>query len=112
MPKPTIDDVREELGSPSQEDISDATLARLLDEEGTLYGAAYRAALILARKYAFRPDFKRGNYSESTSQISESWSKLAEELKQKAVMSGAMPIMSRQVKKRQPDFWKGMFDYQ
>lgn len=102
--------VREELGSPSQEDISDTTLTRLISEEKTLYGAAYRAALILARKYAFQPDYARGNYRESSSQISKAWQKLADDLKVKATLAGSAPTIGGIGRRSKPDFWRGMFD--
>src|SRR5690606_11183059 len=82
----TVEHVREELGSPSHEDISDETLARLIEEEKTLYGAASRAAHILARKYAMQCDYARGNVRESLSQISKAWRELALELEKKAAL--------------------------
>lgn len=110
----TVEHVREELGSPSHEDISDATLARLIEEEKTLYGAASRAAYILARKYAMQCDYARGNVRESLSQISKAWRELAAELENKAaVYSGSAAIRSYAPglnKPYKPDFWRGMFD--
>lgn len=104
-------DIREELGSPSQDDISDETLQRLIDEEKTLYGAAYRAALIIARKYAFQTDYRRGNVQESLSQVSQAWHKLADELKVKAALYGGTGAFAGGTQKPvKPDFWKGMWD--
>lgn len=107
----TPQQVREELGSPSTEDISDETLARLIEDEKTLFGAAYRAALIIARKYAFKADLAVGDYRESFSQIAERWQKLAEELCCKAAVHGGAPPYVGGIDYKKPDFWRGMFDY-
>jgi len=110
----TVEHVREELGSPSHEDISDETLARLIEEEKTLYGAASRAAHILARKYAMQCDYARGNVRESLSQISKAWRELALELEKKAALyngtASLRAYMSGIDKPYKPDFWRGMFD--
>ena len=117
----TPDIVREELGSPSTDDISDETLERLIGEEGTLYGAAYRAAEILARKYAMKVDLAVGDYRESFSDIAKRWQELAESLKRRAVIAGAGPYaggisvadkLARQCDpdRPKPDFWRGMWD--
>jgi len=123
MPEETVTPalVREELGSPSTEDISDETLQRLIDEEKTLYGAAYRGAEILARKYAFKADIAIGDYRESFSQISKRWIELAECLRQKAVIAGSRPYaggitvggkmeQKRDPNRPNPDFWRGMWE--
>lgn len=103
----SVIEIRDELGSPTEEEISDSTLARLLEEEKTLHGAAYRAAEILARKYAGEADVSVGNYRESLSQVSKRWQELAEVLKRKAAMHGRPYAQPAQPK---PDFWKGMWD--
>lgn len=118
---PSVDDVREELGSPSEDDISNATLQRLIDEENTLFGAAYRAAEILSRKYAFKADLAVGDYRESFSDIARRWQEQAAELRRKAALYGAKPYaggISESDKKQiesdtdrpEPDFRRGMWD--
>lgn len=103
--------VREELGSPSIDDLPDETLQRIIDEEKTLFGAAYRGALILARRYAFKADLAVGDYRESFSQIAQRWQELAEELRCKAaVYSGGRPYAGG-IEDYKPDFWRGMWDY-
>lgn len=101
--------LREELGSPSAEDISDATLLRLLEEESNFYMAAYRAAEILSRKYARMVDKSIGNYRENASQIYKAWKELAESFKRKAILSSSsLPYVANSDPK--PAFKKGMFD--
>jgi len=118
---PSVDDVREELGSPSTSDLPDSTIQRLIDEEKTLFGAAYRAAEILARKYAMKVDLAVGDYRESFSDIAKRWQELAAELRRKATLYGAKPYaggISESDKKRiesdtdrlEPDFRRGMWD--
>lgn len=118
---PTVDEVREELGSPSTADISDLTLQRLIDEEKTLYGAAYRAAEILARKFSFKADIALGDYREAFSDRAKRWQELAAELRRKAAVYGATPYVggiSKADKERiesdadrpEPDFRRGMWD--
>lgn len=113
--------VREELGSPSIDDISDETLQRLIDEEKTLHGAAYRGAEILARKYAFKADLAVGDYRESFSDISKRWQDLAEGFRRKAVVAGGRPYaggislsdkrdQAKDPDRPKPDFWRGMWD--
>lgn len=105
--------VREELGSPSVDDLSDATIERLVDEEKSLFGAASRGAEILARRYAFRADVAIGDYRESFSNVSQRWIELAKELKVKAaayasaraIVGSASPTADAK-----PDFWRGMWD--
>jgi|SRR5690606_13270981 len=119
--RPTVQEVREELGSPSTEDISDETLARLIDEEKTLYGAASRAAEILARKYAFKADLAVGDYRESFSDVAKRWQEIAESMKRKAAVMGAKPyaggisvadkkLLRMDPDRPKPDFWRGMWD--
>lgn len=119
--RPTVQEVREELGSPSAEDISDLTLQRLIDEEKTLYGAAYRAAEILARKYAMKVDLAVGDYRESFSDIAKRWQEIAESLRRRAVLAGKPPyaggisVEDQTMRKLdpdrpKPDFWRGMWD--
>jgi len=118
---PSVDNVREELGSPSTDDLSDETIQRLIDEEGTLFGAAFRGAEILARKYAFKADLAVGDYREDFSAIAKRWQELAAELRRKVALYGAKPYaggISKSDKKRiesdtdrpEPDFRRGMWD--
>lgn len=120
---PTVDEVREELGSPSTQDISDLTLQRLIEEEKTLYGAAYRAAEILARRYAFKTDLAVGDYRESFSDVAKRWQELAEALRHRAVMAstskpyaGGISVDDKKAQAIDPDrpkpfFWRDMWDH-
>jgi hypothetical protein len=101
--------LREELGSPSAEDISDATLLRLLEEESNFYMAAYRAAEILSRKYARMVDKSIGNYRENASQLYKAWKEVSKDMKKKAMLnSSSLPYVTDAVV--EPAFKKGMFD--
>lgn len=93
LKNPTVDEVRTELGSPSTDDISDDTLQRFIEEEKSLYGAAYRAAEVLARKYAFKADISVGDYRAALSKISDRWGNLAAEMKKRAAIYGQVPFV-------------------
>jgi len=121
LASPTVTEVREEIGSPSTADISDVTLQRLIDEETTLYGAACRAAEILARKYAFKADIAVGDYREALSQVAERWQELAADLRRKAAVYGQDPFVGGISKAKnqellsdpdrpEPDFVRGQWD--
>lgn len=119
---PTVEELREELGNPPVEDISDATLQRLIEKHKTLYGAASHAAEILARHYATKAEKTIGDYRVSYAESASRWKELAGELKRKAAIFGAKPYaggISKSAKRRgwldedrpKPDFWRGMWDY-
>lgn len=104
-----IADVREELGNPSEDIISDSTLSRLADENKTLYGTAARAAEIIARHFHLKADRSIGDYREYNYRRAEAWSKEAEKIREKESIAsaGGMGIIDQSDKK--PFFRRGMW---
>lgn len=118
---PTPAEIREELGSPSTTELSDALLQRIINEERTYYGSAARAAEILYRKYALQADVDVEGYRERFSQIAEQWRQVAAELRRKAALYGAQPYFGGTSKtdiaarrtdpdRPGPDFYRGQWD--
>lgn len=79
MPTPEYTLLREELGKPSEDTISDSMLERLLEEEGSFVGAALRACKVIARAFSLRATKSIGRTSRDYSRQAELWLKMAEE---------------------------------
>lgn len=86
-------EVRAELGSPSSDVISDATLQNIIDDEETLYGSAARAAKIIYRHYSLLADKTAGDVSIEYSNRAELWQEIATELKNEATALQGKPMV-------------------
>lgn len=86
-------DVRDELGSPSTDIISDSLLTKLINEEETLYGSAARAADILYRHFSLQADKTAGRVSIDYSNRAELWRDISSEMKEKATALQGTPIV-------------------
>lgn len=86
-------DVRAELGSPSSDVISDATLQNIIDNEETLFGSAARAAKIIYRHYSLQADKTAGEVSIEYSNRAEQWREIATDLEQEATALQGTPIV-------------------
>jgi len=79
MPTPEYQLLREELGNPSENTISDAMLERLLEEEGSFKMAAMRACRVIARAFSLRASKSIGRTSKDYSRQAQLWLDMAKE---------------------------------
>lgn len=121
MAEVTADTVREELGNPSDDIISDVTLENIIDDEETLLASAARAASIIARHFALEADKSIGRTSIDYQERAKRWKDLSDELKEAAMTLQGEPIVpgiSETAKERQeadgdrvkPSFNHGQFE--
>ena len=84
--------VRNELGNPSEEDLSDVMILDAWYEEGSFWSTCARCAEILYRRYAHQADYALMEYRESFSQRAKAWKDVSMELRLKASLEeGGLP---------------------
>ena len=86
-----ITKLRQLLGSPSENLISDDLLEHFLNEEGDLNLAASAAARVIARNYSLKAEKSLGKISINYMEQSNSWKEIAREF-EKDSASLAKPI--------------------
>lgn len=89
----TSSDVRDELGSPSTDTISDTLLTKIIGDEETLLGSASRAAKILYRHFSLKADKTGGRVSIKYSKRANLWKEIATDIEEKANTANGMPIV-------------------
>lgn len=120
MAEITVSQVREELGGPDTDLISDSKLEDIIDDEETLYGSVARAARIIANTFSLEASKRMGPLSIEYQERAKTWLQVAQYYEEKIVLNAdpfAGGISEADKKARAADsdrptsdFRKGMFE--
>lgn len=86
MSEITINSVREELGNPDKEIISDNKISQIIAEEQSFYGSVSRVARILYNYFSLKASRKMGSLSIENQERAETWKNIAERYEAKLAL--------------------------
>lgn len=120
MSEITADQIREELGGPDTDLISDSKLEDIIEDEQSFYGAVARGARIIANTFSLEASKSMGPLSIEYQERAQNWIKLAERYEERLVLesdpyAGGISLSDKKAKASDPDkptsaFRKGMFE--
>jgi len=120
MSEVTINSIREELGNPAKEIISDEKIQDIINEEQGFYGSVARVARILYHHFALKASRKMGSLSIENQQRAETWKQIAELYEQKLIFEGdpfvgGISVSDKETRELDTDrpesyFKRGMFE--
>lgn len=122
MAELTANSVREELGNPDSDIISDDKIEEIIsNEDEDFYKVLYRVSSIIARHFALKADKTLGRSSLEYRDTAERWEKIANEFDEKSSILEAEPIVGGITKSSKenenndtdrvdPYFERGMFE--
>lgn len=86
MSEITINSVREELGNPDKELVSDEKINDIILEEQGFHGSVARVARILYNHFSLKASRRMGSLSIDYQQRAETWRKIAERYEERVVL--------------------------
>lgn len=120
MSKITINSVREELGNPDTELISDEKISQIIAEEKSFYGSVARSARILYNHFSLKASRRMGSLSIEAQERAQTWKEIAKTYEEKLTLEsdpyvGGISKADKDSKSSDtdmPDFYfsRGMFE--
>lgn len=115
----SVDEVREELGGPDEELISDDKIQSIIDREQSFNGSCAAAARVIANAFALKADIEMGPVSVEYQDRADRWEKIASQYKEQMALDadpfvGGISEADKEARasdedRPSPDFSRDMF---
>jgi len=120
MSEITINSVREELGNPDKELISNVKINQIISEEKSFYGSVARTARVLYNHFSLKASRRMGSLSIESQERAQTWKEIAETYEEKLTLEsdpyvGGISKADKLNKSSDTDkadsyFYRGMFE--